>query len=449
MNFDSAFVAALVHEGLPLILKAKGMGIRPDDLDDGEARIALQFLYIYSEKYREAPPVSLVVAESGADLDRQPGTADYFIDHQIEKKLFREVKNGLSRSLELLGKKGARDSFESLEGLLRNLRKGNQVRSPVESLFRLGDEMLSDYNDIKAGKKGILTRWPSINDSTMGFWPQDLVLLVARVATGKTWSGVIIAHDAWAGRWCDFVGTTLKAYEDPTQKKRILFVTTEMSKKRIANRFYAVRYKLPYKPFRSGKLGSIAESRMVKGVEELRDMDGLSVVGGDFDFTVSGLEAAIDQAEPHMVVLDGAYLLRSEGRNRTEQAANTFDDLKRLLHRYNIAGVVTSQLNRSANPNQRQTVNTESIALTDVAAWNADVAIAMIQDENQKRQKRMWLKPLKVREGEGSEIELQWDFDSMTFDELPGQGRGVPTPVPGTSGGDAAEAAPVEDDVVF
>jgi replicative DNA helicase len=456
VNIDGSFLSALIRDGKKLVTTAKGRGITPEDLDRSESKEALTFLYDYVAKYDDVPPEELLTAKMGADLETSAGSAEFWIDEVLNRRLFRLLQEGLNDTTNILDKGKSREAFEFMETMLREIRRQSLTSSPIESMFSLGPEVLQQYEDIKSGKRGIQTRWPTINDSTLGFWPQDLVMFVARVATGKTWSSIIMALDAWAGQWGEWDGQQLKMRQSDEKKKRVLYVTTEISKIRIASRFYAVKYKLPYREFRSGRLDTARERRFYQGVQDLLHADGLSIVGGDFDFTIGGLEAAIDEAEPDLLVLDGAYLIKGDGKNRTEQAASVFNEIKRLIQRTGIAGVVTSQLNRSANPNQRNTVNTETIALTDVAGWNSDMVIGMIQSDDDKEARRMFFKPLKVREGEGREIELNWDFMLMNFDEMPrampmGPGLVVPG---GPPGGDADEggvpqADAIEDDMPF
>lgn len=460
MNLDGAFLFSLAKEGKTAVLRAKSLGITGEDIEEPEGQDALNFMYEAVALYGQAPPPDIVIAKTGADLEEHAASADLIIDEMLKKKLMFRMQRGLTTSVEFLDNGDPRGSFDHTETLIREVRSAQIVHSPVESLFALGPDVLQDYEDIKAGKRGIQTRWPTINKATLGFWPQDLVLFVARVATGKTWASIMMAHDAWSGMWCEWDGMDLHilyrkecqapAYDDeqgnrrkcewigPSRRvidsedkcprcggevrakgHRVLYVTTEVSKKRIASRFFSVRYQLPYYAMRSGRLNPNDENKLKRGVEHLREAGGLAIVGGDFDFTIGGLEAAVEQAEPELVVLDGAYLMRGSGKTRTDQAANVFNDLKRMFQRTGLAGVVTSQLNRSANPAQRNTVSTESIALTDVAGWNSDMVVGMIQDEDMRDAKRMYFKPLKVREGVGEEIEVNWDFTSMNFDELP------------------------------
>ena len=497
MNFDSAFVTAILRADVAAVLKAKGLGISTADLDSEEAQLALEFIYDYAAKYQELPAEDLVVGKTGVDLEESSSNAEFWTEEMLNKKLFRKLQTGLNDSTDVLLKGKPKESFASVEELVRDVRRSNLSSAPTESLFKLGPEVLQQYKDIKAGKKGILTRWPTINKATLGFWPQDLVMWVARVATGKTWSSVIIAHDAWAGEWFewDFSKKNLVKYvtkaclgrvpldegevalpgepedkpcgwKNPLPERetmcpacqqvklerqpgyKVLYITTEISKIRIAQRFYAVRYGLPYGDFRADRLNEYDESKLYKSVDDLYNMEGLSIVGGDFDFSIGALEAAIEETQPDLMVLDGAYLIKGDGKTRTEKAADVFNELKRMVQRYKIAAVITSQLNRSADPKNKETVSTETIALTDVAGWNADMAVGMVQTDDMKVEGRMIFKPLKVREGEGQEIELYWDFKRMCFDELAGQdddGGGT------FGGGDAGDGGMVvsEDDTPF
>jgi len=217
----------------------------------------------------------------------------------------------------------------------------------------------------------------------------------------NTWFLTLLAEHAWA-----------------TQKKRVLFASTEMSKERILQRFYALHMRLPYEEFRKAKLGVFVEQKFREQAIAMQAMDGLFIVGGDFDFRVESLEAAIDDCEPDLVLLDGAYLLKGEGEGRTEKASNSFDDIKRLAKRCRVPLVATTQFNREAKVNSAKSASVEKIALSDAAGWNADLIYGLVQTEDMKRDGRMILKPMKFREGIGEDVECLWDFATMDFREV-------------------------------
>ena len=236
----------------------------------------------------------------------------------------------------------------------------------------------------------------------------------------NTWASALIAHHAW-----------------DVQKKKVLYATTEMKPRRIAGRIICARLKIPYTEYTHGKMSPFQRQHLIAGYEEIEHDGRFHIVGGDFDFHINAFEAAIDTVQPDVVLLDGAYLLRVEGKTRTEKAANAFDELKRLTSRLNIPVIVTMQFNREVKANEAKSVKAEAIALTDVAGWNADLIFALIQTEEMKTNKEMIVKPLKVREGEGIEVRLHWDIGTMNFDEIGPVGKG--------GGGDADESGAVPD----
>lgn len=158
---------------------------------------------------------------------------------------------------------------------------------------------------------------------------------------------------------------------------------------------------------------------MYDGLAELEGDENLRIIGGDFDFRIESLEAAIEECEPDILFVDGAYLLRTAGDGRLERAANSFDELKRVAKRAKIPVVASTQFNRDAKVNKASTVSVEKIALSDAAGWNADLIYGLVQTEDMKKDGRMVLKPLKFREGTGEDLELYWDFVNMAFGEVP------------------------------
>ena len=422
MNLDGAFLAALLREGKEALLYAMESGVTSEILDEDFGG-AYTFILDYYREYKDLPAPDVVLARTGVVPEGVPGNSEFFTKEVRNRQLFRWLQKGIDASSRCLEQGDPQGSFEALEELVRDIRKASLTTNAVIPLFGMGSEVLDHYDRMKAGERGILTRWPSVNESTLGFWPEDLIMFVARLSVGKTWSSIILANDAWR------------------DGKRVLYVTTEMSRLKIATRFFAVTHEMPYARVRSGQLDPFMERQFRIDVERLQNEDGIGLVGGDFDFRIESLEAAIEQFEPDIVVCDIAYLLISSGKDRFEKASNVFDDLKRLAKRTKMPIVVTSQLNRSG---QGRAPTAANIALSDTAGWNADVIFGMIQTDDLRQDRRMLLKPLKIREGTSDEIELNWDFENMNFNELPRAGG-----APQGGGGDADEGEDSDEDPIF
>lgn len=408
MDLDKAFVAALVREGKAGLKKAAEAGVSSESLD-GDCAAAYDFLLDYTSTYGDLPKLEIVGSKfSMPDLDfHDQGAPVVFLAGELRnRRLLSTLRDGLDPVTQLVQAQQGAKALDSLEDLILEVRKQSVVTSAqVRGLFSLGPEVVAYYKRIKAGERGVLTPWPTLNDATLGFWPEDLVLFVARSGVGKTWMSVLVADCAWRA------------------KKKVLYVTTEMSQIRIAMRFYAIQLRLPYDPYRKGQLPMFVEEKFFKYAEDMKNDPLIQVMGGNFDFRVESVARAIDEVKPDLVVIDGIYLLKVAGQNRTEQAANAFNEVKRLNKLKQVPILVTSQLNRQSKQGNESTVKAEHIALTDVAVWNADLIFGMVQDDDGKKTGRMKMVPLKVREGVSEDIEVNWNFETMLFDELP---KGVP-----------------------
>lgn len=410
---DRELVSALIDEGAPAARIA--LNTLPSEFLEGDGRTAYEFVITHYKAYGKLPSSSTVLTETGVMLLDACEPFDYYVATATKRHLGHLLKSKLNPALDKLVQHDPVGCLEATEQAVREIRNQQIVGSKVVRLGGLYAEVMAYYERIEKGELGIQTPWAGVNDATLGFWEQDLVLFVARMGIGKTWASALIALHAW---WA--------------QKKRVLYATTEMSPRRIAGRLMCAKLKIPYGDYTHGRMTPFHRKRLEEGFEEIEHDDRFHVVGGDFDFHIGAFEAAIDTAKPDFVVLDGAYLLRVEGKTRTEKAANAFDELKRLTTRLQLPMVVTMQFNREVKASDAKSVKVESIALTDVAGWNADMIFALIQTDDMKPAKRMILKPLKVREGKGTEIECSWDLDLMDFHQIAVIGQG--------GGGDADES---------
>lgn len=420
MDLDKGLVAAILREGILGLTRARDK-LYNEDLLVGEGRSAYDYIIDFHSNYGAVPEERLIIEKTGVDLDPDPigkgepykGPVDWWLDQILARRLSKQLRECSKDLIANLDGDKPLEALDAVEKALQGIRKEQQVtNASIQTLGTLGGEVWDYYQAVKAGKRGILTPWDSMNEATFGFWPSDLAVFVARVGIGKTWTAVLLALHAWKNG------------------HKVLFGTTEISRVRIAMRLIAAHYKLCYDHLRKGKLGSFAEARLEHGLKEILDDQNFYVAGGNFDFRVESFASSLIDIAPELTILDGAYLLRVEGKTRTERAANAFDELKRIANGQEIPTVVTMQFNRGVKANVASSVDIGNIALTDVAAWNADLGYALIQTDDMKAAKTMTFKPLKVREGVGETFDVTWDLDTMNFPEVP---RGT------SGGGDADE----------
>ncbi len=423
MDLDRGLVSAILTEGKDALLNALNKGITVDRLQ-GEGQLAFAFLYDYYQRFGELPVLWQVEGKTQVYFDVPSKSIDFFIEEITNRGLYLKIKKGLEGVNHHIDKIQIQDAYMALERLVSDLREDQSTTSKVESLFKVGPEIKRYYLDIKEGKRGIQTPWDGVNEATYGFWPEDLVIFVARLGVGKTWTAVLTALHAWE-----------------KQKKRVLFITTEVSRMRIGMRFLSARERLGYGELTHGKLAFTSEARLFDAIEELYNAEGFYVVGGDFDFQIESVIAAIETAKPDLVVVDGVYLLRVQGSTRVERMANAFDEMKRIAKRKKVPVVITTQFNREAKKDQdkKQGMSADNIAMSDVGGWNADLIFGLSQTEEQRKDNQMFMEGLKVREGARKGFLVNWNFERMDFSQLvvAGGGGGDADEKGSPSGGDA------------
>lgn len=423
MDMDKAFVYAILTGGREKLNEVMAKGFTKTRLRGEGAKLYDEIL-TYFGQYDDLPSVSMIEAKFGVTLDPVQEPADFFA-HELEGREICTLLGSVWKDTEDHMKQG--DPWEALLQIASGVRKVQEVITSGEALQSLPalTKLAYDwYLRIKAGERGILTPWPTVNNTTLGLWPEDFILFVARGGVGKSWAAVLIAHCAWMAG------------------KKVLFLTTEMSKLAISRRFSAVHLRLPYGQVTSGTLGSFEEERWQKATEELECDTRWKIIGGNFNYHVGSLWAYVDSFEPDLLVVDGLYLLRTEERydKKNEQAASVYDEVKRGAKRFKLPIVATTQFNRTVKPGAKDP-DIAGIAQTDASGWNADCAYALMQDADMKLQKRMMMQPMKVREGRMEPFESNWDFDCMDFTELvkvthSPPGSGTPPTDPGAAPGD-------------
>ena len=221
------------------------------------------------------------------------------------------------------------------------------------------------------------------------------------VVVHNTWLLLLLAHAAWQSG------------------SKVLIVGTEMNKVKLAMRFFSLHFKMTYDHVRKGRLSEFTEDTFRKGVTGmLRDQGIYLVGGGKFDFSIEAVEAAVEEAQPDFLLVDGAYLIKNRGKDRHERVSNTFDDLKRMGASKKIAVCANTQLNRDAKAGQKKTITAENVGITDVAGWNADVMYGVHDDDEMRDNSEKDIIAMKVREAKGRDFRIRWDLEKMDFSEI-------------------------------
>jgi len=400
---DLMLMAKIIESGdYSSILRVKERGITADRLAP-EARDVFEFIEAHYKKYNAMPSFQTVAMSTQVDLgnDSVEQELEFLIDEVFNRNLFDFMVPQVRQIVEFLERREPMQAYDAMTTLVSRIRHENIVPSPLTNMLAYGDQVFRDYLDAKEGKFGIMTPWETLNQTLLGFHPEDLVTIVARGGKGKTWVLINLADHAFKTGY------------------RPLIVTTEMSEMAMARRYYSLRLKLPYGYLRRGSLNSYYEERLAKGIAEIKASgQEIPIVGGIHNVDINVISAAIDKAEPDIVFIDGLYLVRGVGEGRFEKVANVADEMKALCRQWKIPIVVTTQFNRTVDSNATK-ADLASIAMSDNIGWVSDIVICLLQSRDMKLNNQMMISMLKFREGDlGPDVTIEWNFNDMEFGEI-------------------------------
>ena len=402
MDLDREFVGAVLRGGKPAFLDVQNRGLDPEVYLFGDGKIAWSCILNHWKTYNEFPSRDIVSASTGCDLTTVSTDGHkFFLDEVMNRRLYHIVREGAVEVDKKLEGRDPKAAAELWTEVYRKIQEESLTENRIESLLALGKDVIELYDRVKSGAKGIPTPWAKMDEQTMGWWPEDLIVLAGRLGSGKTWLLLLIAHAAWQSG------------------AKVLIVGTEMNKVKLAMRFFSLHFKMPYDHIRKGRLSEFTEGTFREGVLAMLKDQGIYLVGGGkFDFSMDAVEAAVEEAQPDIVLVDGAYLIKNRGKDRHERVSNTFDDLKRMGASKKISIVANTQMNRDAKAGQKKTMSAENVGITDVAGWNADVMYGLNQDDEMRDNNEQEIVAMKIREGKPSTINIRWDLEKMEFSEI-------------------------------
>jgi hypothetical protein len=274
-------------------------------------------------------------------------------------------------------------------------RPSRDVNFTDNSLVRL-----SEYDEVArmGGITGLTSPWPSLDEVTLGFQPEELWMIVARSSVGKSWCEIVGARHHWANGI-------------PT-----LLFSKEMAVEQFIRRLDAVHAGVAHRRLRSGQL---TKEEYHRYTEMLRSLEGTMPfwVSGDADMGggVSGVWAKINKYKPKSVWIDGLYVMEDErkGRSEPERLKNISLDLKQCARQEGVTIFITHQFNLAGVGDQG---TADTLSYGDLKKW-FDGILGMYQTDDLRLNREMLFRLLKNREGDLFEWVSDWDLEKMTFSE--------------------------------
>lgn len=250
------------------------------------------------------------------------------------------------------------------------------------------DDIIAAYEESKnrTGLKGIPWPWRTLNEETGGINNAEFTVLYGRPKSMKTWLLLYIAAHAYM-----------------YANRRVLIYTREMHPKVLRQRLIALMIHAPYKDFLDGRLdeleaaeGGTVEDRFYDLVstidiedntieEEIGHRRGI-IITSDRDNRkgggVMGLRAKVERYKPHLIGVDGVYLMRNDRDGRRSVKWDNITAITQDLHDLSLDTnrpvIGTTQANRDSEDKKGE-ATMRGMAFSDSFAQDCDLGINVIR----------------------------------------------------------------------
>lgn len=235
-----------------------------------------------------------------------------------------------------------------------------QANSAIKAVVEMIDERFNSDGDI-----GIKTGFKDIDEKVNGFRNQNLVVLAARPAMGKTTLAMNIAE------------------HNIRQDIPVLVFSAEMSREELMERMIASAGGIDLQRMRTGKLLEEDWPKLTAGVSILKDKPlFIDDRGG---LTISQLRAsARKQKARHdiqLIIVDYLQLLSADGTSREQEVSSISRGLKAMAKELNIPVIAISQLSRKCEERRDKRPLSSDLRDSGAIEQDADIIAFIYRDE--------------------------------------------------------------------
>jgi replicative DNA helicase len=401
VNLEHHFVSCLLRtKNMRAVAEAK---ITPDHFQDDQHRRVFEYILKHHAQYGQMPLVSHIRRQwpSYKPINVEHDI-EYYIDQIKQQFLQEELVLALADMQERLEQREPHEALRILQDEVGRLSLIDTQMVDVD-LAATFEERLEEYEEFRENKgqlRGITTGFPSLDKATLGYQPEQFIVIVGLPKAGK--STLLLAS----------------AIAVHTQHKRVLFIGFEMSNQEQGARYDSITASVDHLRLLSGEIGTLDIQRLERAGEmRLVLPEFISSTDISAGATVSAVGAKIDQYKPDVVFIDGLYLMDDEnGEPKGSPAAltNISRGVKRLAQLKKVPIVGTTQALHS-KVSRSMGIQAHSVGYTSAFAQDCNLMVAVEAVEDEPEIQRG--KALLNRIGPRVEFEITWEWATGTFTE--------------------------------
>jgi replicative DNA helicase len=366
---------------------------------------AFRFLTSYRLQYGVCPSLALVEVETDIRFPQYLSQNPFrfwfdefrkYIQHTSLIDMITQVENHLADGRVETALDNVGDTYMRLKDMMLE-------RKTCVTFSEAAHDVIERHNLLQNGMlhDGVYTGFPYLDEITGGVQPGDTWVIAGEPATGKTY---ILCRCA--------VGAVRTG-------KKVLFVSMEMSNLQVGRRSLAMGASVSANGMRLGRLSRFAMNQVQEFLSQWEHDNGerLIFVEGRVNYSVRDVKAKIREVKPDIVLLDGAYMIRS-GKSfvsRWEMNLEVIETLKQIAMEDNIGMIATFQFDQ-----KQRTKGLSTIMGGQAIGQIASVVIGIENEESDDDHESVKYKELtlyKGREGEVAKIRLRYDMNRTIIEQ--------------------------------
>ncbi len=372
-------------------------------------RSEFNFILSHYEKYNQICDLETFLSNfPNFDVVNVNESSSYLIATLIDDYNTRKIAQTFTTIKTLLMSNKTDKAIEEYKKLNDNLSKTVSIECVdlLHDTSRYNDylERTQDFNKyyIKTGFREL--------DDVIGGWDrqEELATIIARSNQGKSWV---------------LIKTALAAVQ---QGLNVGIYSGEMSERKVGYRFDTLAGHISNGSLTHGNISVQAEYKkyidtlpsMFKGSLKVLTPKMINGPAG-----VSSLRAFIEKENLDILFVDQHSLLEDDrgAKNPVERASNISRDLKNLQVMKKIPIISVSQMNRTKNEDDSDSIDLTQIAQADRIGQDSTIVIGISRDK--KDNNLMKLQLVKSRDSENGKVfSYHVDFNTGTFQFLPENG---------------------------
>ena len=310
------------------------------------------------------------------------------------------------------------NSEKKILNIVKN-RKSSEFRS-IKDILQKTQSDLERLSEHKGEVTGLATGWYDIDKLTTGLHPNELIIIAARPAMGKT-----------------VFALNLATHAAMTQDKSVALFNLEMSAEQLAMRIISSLGQVDGFKLRTGNLMNTDWKRINEAVSQLSNTN--LVMDDTPGITIGEIRAkcrrlASSEKGLALVVIDYLQLIsggKNYGANRQQEVSDISRSLKTLAMELQVPVIALSQLSRSVESREDKRPIMSDLRESGSIEQDADIVAFLYRDDYYKKEARnedntsiVELIIGKHRNGPTATVELLFKKDTSTMLNLSKGNRG-------------------------